>query len=193
MNIKKFRELMEALPNRGDLMQESSEWQGFMEFVSGYFGNRGIAHPLVVEIGIYHGAQRAFYERLMGTEYISIDINPEARPDILGDSKNEGTMVELLRRLDGRSIDLLFIDGDHLYGPAKRDYDLYAPLTRHLIVYHDTVRRRDGLDKSNEVWRVWDEMVAAENTITFKGAGWLTPGKQTPLGIGVIIKEQAGE
>lgn len=192
MNINKFQEIMRALPERGGLMQESSEWFGFMEFISSYFENRQIIRPLVVEIGIYRGAARAFYEQLLGAEYICIDINPDCHPDILGNSNNLETLDELRDRLDGREIDLLFIDGDHEYGAVKRDYDLYSPLTKHLVVLHDVIARRDGALTNIQVYRLWEEIMAMEDTIVFKGKGWIYPGNQTPLGIGVILKQGAG-
>jgi hypothetical protein len=189
MNIKKFHELMAALPERGDLMQENSEWFAYMEFISAYFKDRKIVRPLVVEIGIYRGATRAFYEQLLGAEYICIDINPESKPDILGNSNSLETWQTLVDRLAGRDIDLLFIDGDHKYEPEKRDYNLYSPLARHLVVLHDVIARRDGMESVIEVFRLWDEIVATESTIVFKGPGWVWPGKTYPCGIGIIFQD----
>jgi hypothetical protein len=189
MNIKKFNELMAALPERGDLMQENSEWFAYFEFVTAYFKSRKIFRPLVVEIGIYRGATRAFYEQLLGAEYLCIDINAEYHPDILGDSKDQETLGELVNRLAGRPIDLLFIDGDHKYEAAKRDYDRYAPLARHLVVLHDVIARRDGMESVIEVFRMWEEIVATESTIVFKGPGWVWPGKTYPCGVGIIFKD----
>lgn len=189
MNIKKYDELMAALPERGDLMQENTEWFAYLEFITAYFKSRKIARPLVVEIGIYRGATRAFYEELLGAEYICLDINPETNPDILGDTKSDATYDALVRRLDGRKIDLLFIDGDHKYGAAKSDYERYSPLARHLVVLHDVIARRDGMESVIEVFRLWEEIQAAESTITFKGPGWVWPGKTYPCGVGIIFKD----
>ncbi len=193
MNIKRFNEIMNRLPYRGDLMQDSSEWLGFMEFVSAYFENRGIIKPLVVEIGVYCGAAREFYEQLLGAEYIGIDINPKSPCDIIGDSADPRTIATLKTILRGRKIDLLFIDGDHGYEAVKRDYELYAPQAKHLVVLHDIIARRDGALTSIEVCRFWTELLATENTIVFKGRGWCTPGRQTPIGIGIILKQGWGE
>lgn len=184
---------MNGLRDRGDLMQDGCEWLSFLEFASAYFENRKINQPLVVEIGIYRGATREFYEQLLGATYISIDINPEAHPDILGDSKNLETLDELRDELDGRDVDLLFIDGDHSYKGVKRDYELYAPMARHLVVLHDIIARRQVPNDAIEVYRFWEELLATENTIVFKGAGWCIPGRQTPLGIGIILKQGWGE
>jgi hypothetical protein len=194
MNIKKYEELMAALPERGDLMQENSEWFAYLEFISAYFKSRKIVRPLIVEIGIYRGATRAFYEQLLGAEYICIDINPDAHPDIVGDTKNGATYAALIKRLGfiedrGRRIDLLFIDGDHKYEAAKLDYERYSPLARHLVVLHDVIARRDGMESVIEVFRLWEEIVATESTLVFKGPGWVWPGKTYPCGVGIIFKD----
>lgn len=188
MNIKMFDALMAALPDRGALLQETSEWKAYLEFVCGYFQSREILMPLVVEIGAYRGATRAFYEQLLGAEYISIDVDPFANPDIAGDSGLESTYNSLKERIGGRMIDLLFIDGDHSYAACKLDYINYSPLTQHIIAIHDITKRRDGREVWIEVYKVWDELMAVEDTITFKGRGWVTPGLTYPLGIGVVLK-----
>jgi predicted O-methyltransferase YrrM len=55
------------------------------------------------------------------------------------DSHKKSTKDELIRKLKGRKIDFLFIDGDHRYSGVKRDWKLYAPLVKKngLIAFHD--------------------------------------------------------
>jgi cephalosporin hydroxylase len=55
------------------------------------------------------------------------------------DSHKKGTRQELMRKLKGRKIDFLFIDGDHRYRGVKKDWTLYAPLVKRngLVVFHD--------------------------------------------------------
>ena len=69
--------------------------------------------------------------------------------------------LELLR---GRPIDFLFIDGDHRYPGIRRDYELYANLVRPggLIAFHDI--RPKPYAESIQVFRLWDEIKAAEQT-----------------------------
>jgi cephalosporin hydroxylase len=55
------------------------------------------------------------------------------------DSHKKSTKDELVRKLKGRKIDFLFIDGDHRYRGVKKDWTLYASLVKKngLIVFHD--------------------------------------------------------
>lgn len=58
----------------------------------------------------------------------------------------------------GAPVDFLFVDGDHVYESARRDYELYAPLVRPggLIAFHDIV---DGPEEHvGGVPRLWREL-----------------------------------
>jgi hypothetical protein len=70
MNLQKFNELFAE--SRGILYQREEEWRQFLEVAGAYFENRGIAHPVVVEVGTAQGKQKRFYQELMGAEHIGI-------------------------------------------------------------------------------------------------------------------------
>lgn len=66
---------------------------------------------------------------------------------LAGDSHDAATRAAIEQRLDGREVDVLFIDGDHSEAGVARDFELYADLVRDdgLIVFHDIVDGPAGL------------------------------------------------
>jgi len=190
MNLKEFDDVATLpIPTYRLLAQDFSEWKFFLEFVEGYFKNRNILNPIVVEIGLMHNAQKFFYKTLLNAEHIGIDINMNCSPDILGNSHEIGTMNSLKSKLKGRQINLLFIDGNHSYENVKRDYDLFSPLTKHLIAFHDI-----SANINSDVMRFWRKISvnSAYLSITFnKYNSTVNPkeNKFTDMGIGILIRE----
>jgi hypothetical protein len=188
MNFQKFDELMKTAEGR--LGQSTREWGCFLEFAYAYFENRGVHFPVVVEIGVLNNAQKPFYTELLNAEHIGIDV--AGQPDIMGDSKFPATFEKLQRRLGGRSIDLLFIDGDHAYAGVKSDYEMYGPLTGHIIALHD-ISGAHGLHGSDDVGRLWGEISETDTDnllLTIRRynseKASITAGYQ--MGIGLVIK-----
>lgn len=73
---------------------------------------------------------------------------------IRGNSHSPEVMNRLRSLLDGQSLDLLFIDGDHSYEGVKHDFEMFSPLVRAggLIAFHDIVPdylTRYGTDTGN--------------------------------------------
>ena len=66
---------------------------------------------------------------------------------LTGDSHDAATRDAIEQRLDGREVDVLFIDGDHSEAGVERDFELYADLVRDggLVVFHDIVDGPAGL------------------------------------------------
>jgi len=197
MNTR-FDELMISIGRDGiRLNQHVPEWKAFLEYADGYFLARNIIRPVVVEIGILDGAQRRFYEQLLGAEYISIDnkIEPSMKgtPDIIGDSRVPDTIGKLRNRLDGRPIDLLFIDGLHTYAGVKSDYETYGQMTQHVIALHDIHTPKFFSDDVVDIMRLWNEILATNKTDTIITIQHHNPRRPEefngrPLGIGVIVK-----
>lgn len=76
-------------------------------------------------------------------------IHTYAGPDqtlhlLQGDSHDPRTALAVAELLDGRSVDLLFIDGDHDTEGVTRDWLDYSPLVREggLVAFHDIVDHR---------------------------------------------------
>jgi hypothetical protein len=197
MNAR-FDELLSSVEKDGlRLNQHVPEWRTFMEIAQAYFENRGIFKPIVVEIGILDGAQRRFYEDLLGAEYIGIDVNPKSPAYILGNSAAPGTVDELKKRLGGWPIDLLFIDGLHTYAGAKADYEIYGPLTKHLIAIHDIHTPKLWPGDPVDVARLWTEILETNKTDTIITIQHHNPRRPEefngrPLGIGLILKGGCG-
>lgn len=189
-----FDELMVSLARDGKrLNQHLPEWKAYLEFAAGYFRDREIQRPIVVEIGILDGAQRRFYEGLLNAEYLGIDVNTRGPADIIGDSAAPGTVANLKARLAGRPIDLLFIDGLHTYEGAKADYETYGPLTRHIIAIHDIHTPKLDPNDEVDVARLWNEILSTNKTDTIITIQHHNPRRAEefngrPLGIGLVVK-----
>jgi predicted O-methyltransferase YrrM len=65
---------------------------------------------------------------------------------------------EVIKILNGRKIDFLFIDGDHRYSGVKKDWKLYSPHVKKngLIVFHDILFHPKVL--KCKVDRFWEEI-----------------------------------
>lgn len=90
---------------------------------------------------------------------------------IRGDSHAIETRVELVKFLQGRAIDLLFIDGDHAYDGVKQDYEMYAPLVKSggLVVFHDIIAH-PGFPAC-QVDRFWRELKSGREFREFVDSG----------------------
>jgi predicted O-methyltransferase YrrM len=114
-----------------------------------------------------------------------------------------GTRENLRQILDGRGIDLLFIDGDHSYAGVRSDYEMYQPLVAPdgMIAFHDILEipaQGGEWQRGNEVSIFWRELgergKAGRREIvdrSFPPPAW--DGRQPlsrlwpPLGIGLLI------
>lgn len=74
------------------------------------------------------------------------------------------TSEEARAEYDGAPIDLLWVDGDHNYEPARRDFEMWAPLVAvgGIIAGHD-------YSHGAGVRRAWDEVVGADPAFSSTG------------------------
>ena len=83
----------------------------------------------------------------------------EQRADFLrADSHDPSTLEELTRLLQGKLIDVLFIDGDHSYAGVRQDFELYSKLVRPggLVFFHDIAHHRPS--DNCHVDQLWAEL-----------------------------------
>lgn len=100
---------------------------------------------------------------------------------LLGDSHRAETVTRVEKLLGGRSVDFLFIDGDHEYEGVRKDYNLYGRLVRPggLIAFHDIVPGDEEL--VGGVPRFWEELKQSHETSELVES-W----NQRAYGIGVV-------
>lgn len=194
MNIKLFDEFMKK-ENRPS--QNYPEFRMFLEFCEVYLKENKVKKPVVVELGAWRNKQKKFYEQFLGADHISIDLHKRGNPDIKGNTHDPETMKALKKKLDGRLIDILFIDAGHDYKSARRDFELYSPLCNSLIAFHDIECHRHSGRKDMEVWKLWDElkMKAYSGRRSYKRFLFLSifhyrgAGNGVQMGIGVMIRK----
>ncbi len=94
---------------------------------------------------------------------------PEQRVELIRDrSFHYSTRRDLMRMLDGKPIDLLFIDGDHSYGGVRADFEMYAPLCAAdgLIALHDICVTPENSGRGFDVGIYWAELAATRDAHT---------------------------
>jgi len=88
--------------------------------------------------------------------YKSFAIKSQTLQIVRGNSHDMATFNAIKQLLDGKKIDLLFLDGDHGYDGVKKDFDLYSQLVRErgLVAFHDILPQKD--DPANKVPEFWN-------------------------------------
>ena len=184
INLKLFNELFKKRPS-----QHKEEWLAYLEICDTHLKKHSIENPIVVELGVYKNMQKKFYTVLLGAEHIGIDISEKyGIPDIKGDTHDPETLKRLKERLDGRDINILFIDACHKYYDVRKDFEIYSPLCVDIVAFHDTEIGRRGGREGHQVWRFWDEL----KNIAYKNSERLlfsSIQRGHSPGIGVIIKK----
>jgi predicted O-methyltransferase YrrM len=195
----------EAFAAAGELFpggpsQDPDEFLPFLEHCSS-------SDPrVVVEIGTESGGTHFTFGHALRTVELTIAVDLTLRnrarlaryhrPDLqvrqIQGSSRDGWVLDKVRKiLNGRPIDVLFIDGDHSYYGATEDYRRYAPLVREggVIAFHDIVpdqRLRTGVDRfaSGEVPLLWQQINPRMESREFV-ASWEQDGR----GIGAVVAD----
>jgi len=142
-----------------------------------------IASELVASVdlpgGIHGGGYSPVKEKLF-REFVTD--RPGVEMLIFRGDSHDSTLCDRVKAvLGGRTIDFLFIDGDHTYAGVSRDFELWTPLVTpggH-VAFHDIVPHREL--KDCQVDHFWREVKAGHpnfEIIADQQQGW--------AGIGVL-------
>jgi predicted O-methyltransferase YrrM len=105
---------------------------------------------------------------------------------VKSDSHSQETLERVNSLLGGKTVDLLFIDGDHTYEGVKKDFEMYSPLVTRggVIALHDiavhTKFTNCGVDR---FWSEVRQTAQYREIIADRQQGW--------AGIGVLWKPQS--
>ncbi len=136
---------------------------------------------ILISIDLPGGAFGGGYPRWRAPLYRRFALPRQSLYLLRGDSHSQVMINALERVLNGRSIDLLFLDGDHSYAGVRSDHELFSPLVRHggLVAFHDIHPIADGV---TEVPRYWRELRPAVG-----GVEVIEDADQQGFGIGVYV------
>jgi predicted O-methyltransferase YrrM len=127
---------------------------------------------VILEVGVHLGYslqvwQEAFnHDLLIGIDRDTTQVNREdaglASSVVLlqADSTSSETLRLVEQTLVDNLVDFLFVDGNHTYAAAKKDFDLYSPLVNPggVVVFHDTHRLGEEWVNHVETAQVYAEL-----------------------------------
>ena len=140
-------------------------------------------NALIISVDLPAGPYGSGYSQFKIPLYRSFALPGQKMELLRLDSHDKKTLAKVRKILDGREIDVLFIDGDHAYEGVKKDFETYSPLVRRggIIVFHDIVEH--PIKKMCEVSRFWKEAKKGRKTVEI-----VEDWRQGWAGIGVIRK-----
>jgi len=169
-----FSKLLELLRKRNP--------KTILEIGTGYGGSilmfTRVASPQAVIIGVDYQ-----YANWRIPLYKGFAVGDQSIRLVKGDSHSTETLKQVETILNGRKLDMLFIDGDHRYQGVKEDLFMYGSLVKHggIIVFHDIVAEY-GPVANCDVWKLWREAKKAFNHSEIVNK----QRKIAPVGIGVL-------
>jgi predicted O-methyltransferase YrrM len=199
--LSRLRIAEEAI-NRRQTLQRKWELLALMGYV------QSLKPKVVLEVGTYQGGTLFCWSRICpsDTTFISVDLpggafgggynaddvqrfqtflNPGQSLHCLRmDSHAVETVQEVRNLLGDRSVDFLFLDGDHSYEGVRADFELYGPLVRSggIIAFHDIVEHSHmPACRVHEFWREIKKSCSALELVD-------RDGFDTWGGIGVVIQ-----
>lgn len=118
---------------------------------------------IAVEIGVFEGGTfiifTHLFKKVIGIDIEKKDLSFKLRDEdqyIIGNSRDQN----IISKIDNKSIDFLFIDGDHSYEGIKGDFFSWKPKIRKggLIAIHDINGVDLGGFRDLNVMTFWNEL-----------------------------------
>jgi cephalosporin hydroxylase len=77
---------------------------------------------------------------------------------LTADSHSQEARKQVAGLITGRTLDVLFIDGDHSYHGVRSDFEMYSPFVTKggMVIFHDIVEHSE--EKGCQVHRFWNEI-----------------------------------
>lgn len=138
-------------------------------------------HATLISVDLPDGSFGEGYPVWRGPIYRRFALPTQTLTLVRADSHLDSTRERVRTALEGRQIDLLFIDGDHSYEGVRNDFEDYAPLVRAggLIAFHDIVEGPpDAVGGVPRFWKELHERLGGEEIVADRSQG--------TCGIGVI-------
>jgi predicted O-methyltransferase YrrM len=122
----------------------------------------------IISIDLPAGLHGGGYPRWKGRLYRRLMGAGQTLHLIRGNSHDDRTFEKAQRLLAGRSVDLLFIDGDHSYEGAKSDFLRYRSLVRPggIVAFHDILENKNAPEiRVAPLWREVVEVYRSEEIV----------------------------
>jgi predicted O-methyltransferase YrrM len=146
------------------MQQKQWEWLEFLSIL-----NKRERMKNVLEIGCYEGGTSItmsyFTDKITCVDVInppmfdSTDFSKSCNFNYMALNSQKPESIKTLLDTVGE-LDLLFIDGDHSYEGALRDYQNYSPLVKKggLIAFHDIVNSHHHRILGCTVYKAWEQI-----------------------------------
>ena len=182
-----IQNMVKQVMGKYKLQQHPIEWIQFLEYVE------KLQPKVILEIGIASGASTLclshFTDCIIGVDccvpkkqkvYKEIRRNCEFH-FVQHDTNYQKCISAVEKFLDARQIDLLFIDGEHSYRGAKRDFNKFTKFLKPngVVALHDIANSAYHRGMGCKVYRFWDELKNKYESTEISVTDW--------GGIGIII------
>jgi cephalosporin hydroxylase len=195
LKVKKFQEIYTVeslidfvfLTNEGIIkpFQVRSEILRFLKLIRNYkpkfileigtgrggtlflFSRTAAVDAIIISIDLPRGKYGGGYQEWKIDLFKSFSLSKQKMFLIRGNSHEIKSLNRVKKILKGNKLDLLYIDGDHSYEGAKRDFEMYKPLIKKggIIAVHDIVPIKNIEYNVEKFWNEIKDMYDYEEIV----------------------------